>query len=256
MDKYKKYLDAGDRFGRLVVLGVDESSEIRDGKNVRPSIWHYNCVCDCGGFANPTKNHLCTSHTTSCGCLHMENIIKSNRIKKHKVNRIEIIGDITKVFFFNNDGYAIIDTEDYNIIKKYCWTGYINGYVTARSMKTSRETIRMHRIILNMDNIEYIDHINGDPWDNRKSNLRPCNSSQNSMNMRICSSNTSGYTGVYFNKSANKWIASITANREKMHLGYFKNKQDAIDARQKAELKYFKEFAPSICRPEIKALYA
>ena len=58
------------------------------------------------------------------------------------------------------------------------------------------------------------------------------------MNRRLQSNNTSGYTGVSFDKKTNKWMARIN----KVTLGYFENIEDAIKARKEAEIKYFGEF--------------
>lgn len=52
--------------------------------------------------------------------------------------------------------------------------------------------------------------------------------------------NTSGITGVYWNKNKGKWNARITFKGKCISLGDFRNKQDAINARKEAEEKYFK----------------
>lgn len=62
------------------------------------------------------------------------------------------------------------------------------------------------------------------------------------MNRSMRSDNTSGVTGVYWCKSRNKWNAEIRINSKKINLGYFINKEDAIKARKRAEIKYFGEY--------------
>ena len=49
---------------------------------------------------------------------------------------------------------------------------------------------------------------------------------------------------MYWLERLKKWIAYITVNKKRMHLGSFSDKEDAIKARLQAEAKYFKEFAP------------
>lgn len=66
------------------------------------------------------------------------------------------------------------------------------------------------------------------------------------MNQKIRKNNKSGVTGVNFSKAANKWRAYINYNREQIYLGCFDCREDAIQARQVAEQKYFKEFANKI----------
>ena len=87
---------------------------------------------------------------------------------------------------------------------------------------------------------KYIDHINRDKSDNRKSNLRFSNDLLNSHNRSTPSNNKSGCMGVSFHTKSNKWRATITVNHKHIELGEFKNIEDAIEARNVAELKYFK----------------
>ena len=58
-------------------------------------------------------------------------------------------------------------------------------------------------------------------------------------NLKISKNNTSGKTGVTFNKRKQKWFAYITLKGNRIFLGYFENKEDAIKARLKAEEEYF-----------------
>jgi hypothetical protein len=89
----------------------------------------------------------------------------------------------------------------------------------------------------------FVDHINGNKADNRKNNLRLVTASQNLMNTKLRSDNTSGYKGVYYNKKNNKRYARITVNKKIINLGSFKNKEDAIKIRKDAEEKYFGEYS-------------
>jgi hypothetical protein len=99
----------------------------------------------------------------------------------------------------------------------------------------------VHRFVMN--NCTEIDHINRDKTDNRRSNLRKCTSSQNSMNSSFSSANKSGTTGVIKIKTNGLWRAFIGLNRKQKFLGEYINKQDAINARLRAEIKYFGEFS-------------
>jgi hypothetical protein len=80
---------------------------------------------------------------------------------------------------------------------------------------------------------DQIDHVNGDPADNRLENLRVVTSRQNSMNMKANSRNSSGVMGVSWNKANDKWRAHIAGKT----LGDFRCKDDAIRARKQAEEK-------------------
>lgn len=83
-----------------------------------------------------------------------------------------------------------------------------------------------------------VDHINGDRSDNRIENLRLVTPKGNSRNARKRVDNSSGTTGVNYEKACKKWRAQIALNGKNTHLGLFINKKDAILAREKAEKKY------------------
>ena len=63
------------------------------------------------------------------------------------------------------------------------------------------------------------------------------------MNAKLRSNNTSGVTGVSFNKKRNKWVSTICINKKRIQLGGFDNFEDAILARKQAEEKYFGEYS-------------
>lgn len=50
--------------------------------------------------------------------------------------------------------------------------------------------------------------------------------------------NTSGYRGVYFNKARKKWYAMINADGKSIYLGSSNQKNEAIEFRKLAEIKY------------------
>ena len=80
-----------------------------------------------------------------------------------------------------------------------------------------------------------IDHIDGQRSRNIFSNLRLVGRQENSRNMSKFKSNTSGVTGVYWDKEKGKWMARITDHGKLQNLGYFYDKFEAIRARKSAE---------------------
>ena len=95
------------------------------------------------------------------------------------------------------------------------------------------------------DHNTQIDHIHGKKSrnDNRKDNLRIVTISQNQMNVPIRIDNTSGITGVTFEKTREKWIANIQCNNKKIYLGQYNDKNTAVKVRKEAEEKYFGEYS-------------
>ena len=84
-----------------------------------------------------------------------------------------------------------------------------------------------------------IDHINRIRTDNRIANLREVSHKQNLQNAGKYSHNTSGHSGVVWNKRASKWLARIAHNQKQIHLGCFNTIEEAIAARKAAEKLYW-----------------
>jgi hypothetical protein len=80
-----------------------------------------------------------------------------------------------------------------------------------------------------------IDHINRNRVDNRISNLRLATSVEQGQNITHSIRNTSGYPGISWQKSHNKWRARIMLNRKSISIGYFDTPEAANDARIKAK---------------------
>ena len=134
-------------------------------------------------------------------------------------------------------GRTIIDIDDIDKVIGHKWSMDKRGYVD-----TKESPRRLHRFIMEPPKDMEVDHINHNKLDNRKSNLRIVTRSQNNMNHKLCSRNTSGYKGVSYLKKNKVWETYIQVNGEMLKLGYFKKLQDAISARREAEIKYFGEF--------------
>ena len=146
----------------------------------------------------------------------------------------EFIDDYVKCTNPNTKAYFIIDKDDISIVDGYLWNKCSDGYL-------SSYTGKIHRLIMNADVKEVVDHINGDVTDNRRCNLRICTSQQNSCNRDKSITNTSGYKGV--SSEYGKWKASIQVNRKIFNLGRFATKEQAALAYNEAAIKYHGEFA-------------
>lgn len=89
-----------------------------------------------------------------------------------------------------------------------------------------------------------IDHINGDPGDNRIANLRECNSSQNKQNRRVYTKSQTGFKGVGFDdRCVRKYYAQIKVGDQRIYLGSFLTAEDAAIAYENAARAAFGEFA-------------
>jgi hypothetical protein len=135
------------------------------------------------------------------------------------MNRIEILKD-SAMMFFNYKGkefITIIDLEDAEMLKELnvTWNGhtgntsevYVRGTFPKKDGK--RKSVMLHRFLMNAPEGLIVDHVNRNPLDNRKSNLRIVTSSQSSQNKGSYSTNKSGIRGVYFCTTHKKWRAQV-----------------------------------------------
>jgi len=147
---------------------------------------------------------------------------------------------------------ALVDGEDFDWLSKWKWC-YLRdptkktGYAIRRNnSKPKQPLIRMHVAIMKRykrwQHGKQVDHINTCGCDNRKENLRLETRGEQGANGGLQSNNTSGVTGVYWNKNRGKWQASIRINGKLKHLGYFDDFDEAVKERLKAEYKHFGEF--------------
>jgi hypothetical protein len=91
--------------------------------------------------------------------------------------------------------------------------------------------------------LERIDHRDNDHGNNRWINLRPATAQQNALNSKRATSNTSGFKGVSWHKSAAKWSAYIVLNGKKRHLGLHETAEAAHDAYMAAATTAQPDFA-------------
>lgn len=86
-----------------------------------------------------------------------------------------------------------------------------------------------------------LDHINGNPLDNRICNLREATRSQNNWNAGLAKHNTSGVKGVCWRMDRNRWLAHLTVSGKQISR-YHKTFEEAVEARKQLELIHHGEF--------------
>ena len=131
--------------------------------------------------------------------------------------------------------YALVDREDEWIT---AWRWYLTkGYAGRIEKQPGPErpplkAIILHRQLLGLitgDGKE-VDHINGDPLDNRRANLRVLAAGQNQQNTVQPQRGSSKYRGVRWMPRQKRWYASARINGKFHHLGSFKDEREAADA--------------------------
>lgn len=218
----------GQKIGELLVISRDlEKSKSRA---------YYICKCSCGREKSIRKDSLLSGATKSCGNNECQYHIAYERGNFLISNIYDLSGDYGIGYTSKGEKF-LFDKEDYYKIKKYTWYFDSLGY-----LKAANEDLKMHRVVMNAQKGDIVDHIFHNKNDNRKAKLRIVTNSQNQMNKVISRNNTSKYKGISWHKTKSKWIAQIGVEGKLIYLGIFSDLQDAIRVRQDAEVKYFGEY--------------
>lgn len=164
-------------------------------------------------------------------------------------NYYEQCGEYTQLFIESEKHGTLvflIDNDDVENTKKYKWiiskvknmknNSCFKYYALASNNKKS---LLLHRFIINAPPNKIVDHINRNTFDTRKKNLRITSRSINGFNSKSNRNNKSGRKGVKWIEDKNRWMAYITKNNKRKHLGLFTDINDAIKARESAESEYY-----------------
>lgn len=149
---------------------------------------------------------------------------------------------------------ALVDDEDYNRVSNMPWFAipgrngyYAISHTSKKETNGMQKTIHLGRFILGLsDRKTLCDHIDRNPLNNQKNNLRVANYNQNCANITPAKNKSSKYLGVSFIKKSNikrRWRAQIRSYGECIELGCFENEIDAAIAYNMAASKIHGEFA-------------
>lgn len=201
----------GKKFGMLEV----KESIFKNGKS------YCYCKCDCGNAKLIRKDSIVSGRQKSCGCLSKNTQYKSEDITGKKY------GMITPLKYLYGKGIEEVWLckcdcgNEIELIKKsiYSSKGTSCGCIAKEQKRNASKKGR--------EKLREIDWKEG-------TSLSRINQHKPLKN------NTSGITGVTWNKTRKRWVAQIVFKNQYFMLGRFKNKEDAIKARKEAEKKLFK----------------
>ncbi len=136
---------------------------------------------------------------------------------------------------------TLVDDSDFEWLNQWKWYArrHRNTYYATRHFSPRR----MHRLILNAQTAQEIDHKDRDGLNNQRKNLRFCTHGQNKMNSTKRTNGSSIYKGVCWHKRDKRWRAKITLNGKQKQLGSFISEMKAAKAYDKAALELFGAFA-------------
>lgn len=145
--------------------------------------------------------------------------------------------------------FAVVDKDLLPSLSKHVWArhkkqGYVYRYEYGGVGLTRRYLL--HRVVDQTPDHLFTDHINGNPNDNRRCNLRSATKSQNAMNWQnaVRKKKTSSlYRGVSWHRFSELWKVAIHLDGKQICLGYFKTQEAAGYAYNDAATKYFGKFA-------------
>lgn len=166
-------------------------------------------------------------------------------------NRFEIIGESAKVYSNgkNKHLHFFVDTADLDLIAAHSWRIY-RVHTTYDKVETSANIqgkiihFSLATFLLSVPKGMMVDHIDRDPTNNRRNNLRLATGGQNSRNVpKTSAKRSSVYKGVSWHKRKNKWIASCAINSRNKFLGYFNDEIEAAKAYDLSAKELHGEFA-------------
>jgi len=125
---------------------------------------------------------------------------------------------------------VIFDEEDRDVIESRSWCLNPQGYPITRERIGGRKktSVGLHRLLLGAPDGMYIDHINRNPLDNRRSNLRVVTPRENALNSRDRTGTSSKYRGV--SRRGSKWQVVIRVDGTLKFIGVYETEDEAASA--------------------------
>lgn len=210
--------EVGNTYGRLTVTHFG-------GVQLKPSGQKYttwSCLCSCGQSVTVVSSALRQGRTQSCGCLHKE--LTSVASKKHGASGTPTYqsyrGMLERCFIEDSPAYRNYGGRGITVCDR--WLESFENFL--EDMGEKSDDLSLDRV----DNsLGYF-----------ADNCRWATRSVQNFNKRLVN-NTSGKAGVVYNKEKDRWDAVIGVDNKRIYLGGYKQKDDAILARQQAELQYY-----------------
>ena len=154
------------------------------------------------------------------------------------LNKYKIVGDVLIVYNRKDNREILFDADDFNFVSQHTWyirTDKKRGYESVRTSITQASGKQISkiasRLLMNEPTGMLVDHENGNPFDNRKVNLRTAT-------VQVNQHNRHSAKGYYWDKQKKKWKSQIRVNKKLIHLGQYATEDEARSAYLEAKQKY------------------
>jgi hypothetical protein len=134
--------------------------------------------------------------------------------------------------------YATVDIADYAMLMQWNWQAACNRSIWYAVRTVDTNVLGMHSFLLGTKKVDHQDH---DGLNNRRSNLRPATSAQNSRNAKLRRDSTTGFKGVTVDRGKSR--SRITVDGSTISLGYYSEPEMAARAYDEAAKNLHGEFA-------------
>jgi len=146
---------------------------------------------------------------------------------------------------YMSDGTPLlISPQDYDQVARVRWfpSGAMR-HAAGRPNGKKGGCVYLARFIMNPPEGMVVDHIDRNPHNNQRSNLRVCTRSQNQQNRAAQTNSSSGFKGVFWHAIGKKWMASIGHEGKAIYLGLHSTPEQAARAYNKMAKKLHGKFA-------------
>lgn len=201
----------GKRFGRLEVKKWIPSADGVPGK--------WECLCDCGNIKYAITSHLKNGNIKSCGCL-----LEDTKV----LDCLSSSREYSSWSSMHERCYGSADEAYKDAGREVCerWQGSPMGFFNFLcDMGTRPEGTTLERV----DNEEGY----------YPENCEWASSGTQAYNRKLFKNSSTGRSGVYYRKDSGRWRAKISVDGKTISLGSFDTYEDAVEARENAELKYY-----------------